>query len=103
MSLTLRDARVLRDRLLDSHDWDAACHEYADEHDHYYGVIHQVSLALRDMFLTPGPEADARRARAMPLIGADPMRMPDHLFSGPDLPWSPQVRRRFFAEDVETA
>jgi hypothetical protein len=34
----------------------------------------------------------------MPLITQDPTRVPDHLFSGPDLPASDQVRARFFGE-----
>ena len=102
MSLALRDARTLRDRLLETEDWDAAAHAYADEHDRYYRVIHEVSRAFHEMFMFSGPEADARRARALPLIAADPRRVPDHLFAGPELPWNAEVRRRFFAEDVET-
>ena len=42
LSLTLRDVRTLRDKLLASSDWDAAAHAYADEHDRYYGVLHTV-------------------------------------------------------------
>ncbi len=33
LSLTLRDIRVLRDRLLADTDWDRAAHAYAAEHD----------------------------------------------------------------------
>jgi 2-polyprenyl-6-methoxyphenol hydroxylase-like FAD-dependent oxidoreductase len=87
LSLTLRDVRVLRDRLLAASDWDAACRDYAREHSRYYGVIHEVTLALKDMFQRPGPQADAWRSRALPLIAQDPARVPDHVFSGPDLPW----------------
>jgi 2-polyprenyl-6-methoxyphenol hydroxylase-like FAD-dependent oxidoreductase len=103
LSITLRDVRVLRDALLSGDDWDGACHDYAREHDRHYGVIHEVTLAFKDMFMRSGPEADARRARALPLIGQDPMRVPDQLFSGPDLPWSDAVRRTFFAEDAVSA
>jgi menaquinone-9 beta-reductase len=102
LSITLRDVRVLRDRLLQTRDWGAACHEYAREHDRYYGVIHDVTLAFKNMFLRSGPEADAQRNRALPMVAQDPMRVPDHLFSGPDLPWSENVRRTFFAEDPVT-
>lgn len=52
MSLTLRDVRDLRDRLLAVSDWDTVCHDYAREHPHY-GVIHEVTLALKDMFNDP--------------------------------------------------
>ena len=40
LSLTLRDARVLRDHLLRSSDWDAAGNAYAVEHDGYTDRLH---------------------------------------------------------------
>lgn len=99
LSLTLRDARVLRDHLLRTDDWDAAGHAYADEHDSYAGRLHTFHQWMSAMYLGMGSEADARRARAMPLIGADPSRQPDALFVGPDLPINETVRKRFFGED----
>jgi menaquinone-9 beta-reductase len=38
------------------------------------------------------------RRKAMPLIEQDPTRVPDHLFSGPDLPANDEVRARLFGE-----
>jgi hypothetical protein len=38
-------------------------------------------------------------------MAQDPMRVPDHLFSGPGLPglpWNDEVRRVFFGHDVVT-
>lgn len=35
----------------------------------------------------------------MPKIAEDLMRVPDHLFSGPDLPLDETVRARLFADD----
>ena len=99
LSLTLRDARVLRDHLMRTDDWDAAGHAYADEHDSYAGRLHAFHQWMSAMYLGMGPEADARRARAMPMIGADPTRQPDALFVGPDLPIDEAVRKRFFGED----
>ncbi len=99
LSLTLRDARVLRDHLMQSGDWDAAGHAYADEHDNYAGRLHTFHQWFTDMYLATGPDADARRARAMPLIADDPSRQPDSIFSGPDLPADEATRKRFFAED----
>jgi menaquinone-9 beta-reductase len=99
LSLTVRDARVLRDHLLSTDDWESAGHAYAEEHDRTYGVIHEVSRWFTSMFLQQGPEADARRMRAFPRLAEDPRRVPDHLFSGPEMPFDDGVRQRFFAED----
>ncbi|HYL62292.1 MAG TPA: NAD(P)/FAD-dependent oxidoreductase [Candidatus Methylomirabilis sp.] len=99
LSLALRDARVLSDELLASSDWAAAADRYAARHDQHYGTIRTVSGWFHDVFQRLGPEADARRARAMPLIAQDPMRSPDMLYSGPDLPIAADARARFFGED----
>ena len=53
---------------------------------------------LRTLFQDPSPEAAALRPRAMPLIAEDPTRVPEHIFSGPDLPLDAHVRARFFGE-----
>ena len=98
LSLTLRDARVLSDHLLSSDDWDAACQAYAKDHQHYFDTIHNVESWSSDLFIQTGAWADAARARALPLLAADPARVPDHLLSGPDLPCDDLVRRRFFGE-----
>ena len=96
LSLTLRDVRVLRDHLLRDEDWNAACDAYAKEHDEYYGVVHKVNNWLTDFFLDAGPDADARRNQGLPLIAQDGTRVPDHLFSGPELPADEAVKLRFF-------
>lgn len=80
-------------------DWNAAGHAYAVEHDRYYGIIHTVDNWLTELYLALGPEAEARRARALPLITQDVTRVPDHIISGPDLPLHETVRRRFFGEE----
>jgi 2-polyprenyl-6-methoxyphenol hydroxylase-like FAD-dependent oxidoreductase len=99
LSLTLRDARVLRDHLLSSSDWDAAAHAYAADHDAYAGRLHTFNLWFTELYLAMGSEADGRRARAMPLIAEDPTRQPDSIFSGPDMAADEAARKRFFAED----
>ncbi len=98
LSLTLRDARVLRDHLLSSTDWSDAGHAYAAEHDGYANRLHTFNQWFGEFFLAVGPEADARRARAFPLIGEDPSRQPDSQFIGPDMSADEAVRNRFFAE-----
>ena len=98
LDLTLRDVRVLRDALLADDDWDRAAHTYAREHDRYYGIVHTYEDWLTSFFYDRGEAADARRARAMPLIAQDPTRVPDS-FSGPDQTINESVRKRFFAEE----
>ena len=98
LSFALRAARVLRDELSNNSDWDAAAHRYAEQHQRYFRACHTVEGWSRTIFQDPSPEAAALRARAMPLIAEDPTRVPDHIFSGPDLPLNEQVRARFFGE-----
>jgi 2-polyprenyl-6-methoxyphenol hydroxylase-like FAD-dependent oxidoreductase len=99
LSLVVRDVRVLRDQLLSHEDWDVAGHAYAEEHDGYYGALHTATGWFGQIFYESGPEAEARRAKAMPLIAQDGTRVPDHIFSGPELPLDETVRRRFFGEE----
>ena len=100
LSLTLRDARVLRDALLTEHDWDAAGHAYAAAHRRYYeGVRTAVSWFTR-VFLEPGPEADALRDRVLPQLATDPAFLPDTLVTGPDLaPPTEEHRGRIFGSE----
>lgn len=98
LSLSFRDARVLSDELLSSDDWNAAGHSYAARHDDHYGKIRKVSGWFYDVFQRLGPEAETRRARVLPLFAQDPTRLPDTLFSGPDMPLAADARSRFFGE-----
>jgi menaquinone-9 beta-reductase len=99
LSLTVRDVRVLRDQFLAHEDWETAGHAYAEEHDRYYSVIHTVDNWLTEVFLAIGPDAEARRAKALPLIAQDATRVPDHYISGPELPLNDTIRQRFFGEE----
>ena len=98
MGMTLRDARVLRDALLAHSDWDQAGHEYAQQHDEYFQRSRKVCGWLRTLFQDPSADAQVLRQRAMPKIAEDQFRVPDHLFSGPDLPADEIVRARMFGE-----
>jgi menaquinone-9 beta-reductase len=99
MSLTLRDVRVLRDALVAERDWDKAGHAYAAEHDRHYGVIHRVDGWVTHVFMDVGPESDATRARALPLLAQDLSRFPEPVMTGPEAPHDDSVRRRFFGEE----
>jgi hypothetical protein len=98
MSLTLRDVRVLCDELCGGTDWEGAGHRYAQRHDLYFAGCHAVANWFRQIFLEQTSVAAVRRSKALPLIAQDPMRVPDHLNSGPDLPVNDAVRARFFGE-----
>jgi len=50
-------------------------------------------------FIAPDDRAQALRARVMPLLAEDPLRVPDFIGAGPDAPSDEAARRRFFAED----
>jgi 2-polyprenyl-6-methoxyphenol hydroxylase-like FAD-dependent oxidoreductase len=99
LSLTLRDVRVLRDKLLEEDDWDAAGDAYAAEHDRHYGAIHRLTNWIRVVSYDPRPEAAAIRARALPLIAEDWTRRPDIVGLGPEFPSDEAARRRFFGEE----
>jgi 2-polyprenyl-6-methoxyphenol hydroxylase-like FAD-dependent oxidoreductase len=98
MSLTLRDARVLRDALLADDDWDRAGHAYAAEHDRYYAIVRRADGWYADLFMELGPVADERRARALPLLAADPSRAIDVGMAGPEALCDEAARQRFFGE-----
>ena len=98
LSLAFRDARVLSEELLGDEDWAAAGERYAERHDQHYGMIHKVAGWFHDIYQRLGPQAETRRARALPLLAEDLTRFPDQLYSGPDLPMAADARARFFGE-----
>jgi menaquinone-9 beta-reductase len=99
LSLTLRDVRVLADKLLASDDWSGAADGYAEEHDRHYGVIHRLTGWARALFYHPSLVAAAVRESALARLVADRTRGLDIVGIGPDLPCSEATRRRFFGED----
>jgi 2-polyprenyl-6-methoxyphenol hydroxylase-like FAD-dependent oxidoreductase len=100
LSLTLRSARMLREELLATDDWDAAGKSYAEHQAECFDHIRRCETWFTTFFYTPGAEADAIRGRAFPLIAQDGTRIPDTMQSGPDyVPATEEARRRFFGED----
>ena len=99
LSFIMRDVRVLRDQLLNQGDWDEAGHAYAEEHDKYFTVYNTVESWFERLLVETGPEADARRAQALPLWNEDASRRPDTFSSGPDHAIDETMRRRFFGEE----
>jgi 2-polyprenyl-6-methoxyphenol hydroxylase-like FAD-dependent oxidoreductase len=101
LSLTLRDVRMLRDKLLRDDDWDRAGREYAREHDRYYDAIHTAEDWYTRFFHTPGPEGAAVRAKVLPLMAEDRTRFPDTIQSGPEsAELDEAARQRMFGLDL---
>lgn len=99
LSLTVHDVRLLADALTATDDWDSAGRSYAAAHDRGYATVHATTDLMTTFFLETGPEADARRQRAFPLIAQEPGRVPDALMVGPDAaPVDQFTRARFFGE-----
>ncbi len=98
LSLTSRDVRVLTEKLLSTNNWHAAAQSYAEDHDRYFDVTREVSQWLFDLFLARGLEYDRLRERALPRLMTEPDRVPDHIWSGPEMPFDEEVRKRFYGE-----
>ena len=103
LALALRGVRVLRDSLLGNTDWDVSGKVYAYHQASFYQSVRTVAGWHRDLLLSRGEEADARRSRALPLLAQDPTRVPDVLLSGPEFPLSSNSQAKFYALDVAAA
>lgn len=100
LAVTLRDVRLLRDFLLADSNWRRAADEYAKQRHIQFKRVNTYTRWMREFFLHTDAAAHERRAWALPLIGQDPTRVPDNVFSGPDLPVDAATRARFFGEDL---
>lgn len=99
LALTVHDVRLLRDHLLESDDWDAAGHAYAEAHDRDYGIVHETEEWFAELLFSAGPEAEERRMRVMPKIMQNPDSAPDTFQAGPDnVTLSEEWRREIFGE-----
>jgi 2-polyprenyl-6-methoxyphenol hydroxylase-like FAD-dependent oxidoreductase len=98
LSLTVRDARVLSESLLEDDDWDSAAGSYASRHDEYFGAIHRITDWLSELLYEIGPEAEARREKAFGAMSDGRSRNPDFIALGPEAPNDEAARRRMFGE-----
>jgi 2-polyprenyl-6-methoxyphenol hydroxylase-like FAD-dependent oxidoreductase len=96
LSLTVGAARRLRDALVENDDWHEAGHAFANEVSAMWTPLRTLEYWFTEMFMGASEEANALRARALPLLATDP----DHFNSGPDVsPIDEAARRRFFGEE----
>jgi 2-polyprenyl-6-methoxyphenol hydroxylase-like FAD-dependent oxidoreductase len=98
LARTLRDVRLLRDRLLSDDDWDRAASAFAADHDAFFSCMLRLGGMRGELLFSVGPEADARRKRAFAAHKADPAAMPDILAYGPDAPSDDAAKARYFGE-----
>lgn len=104
LSLALRDARELRDALLDSDDWHTAIQGYAERRDRYYQVLRTYAAWQAQLLVGRGPEADAIRARVAHARASDPTAggIAGIAHRGPDgVTLGETERRRYFGEDLD--
>lgn len=99
LAMTLRDIRTLRDALSEHNDLHTGAAAYADQHDQAFDGLHRITTWLTDLFYDLGPQADARRGRALPRIAQDPTLVPDVVGVGPDAPHDEAAYRSLFGLD----
>jgi 2-polyprenyl-6-methoxyphenol hydroxylase-like FAD-dependent oxidoreductase len=99
LSITMRDARELRDALLATEDWDAAGHAYAGAANWCFEQIRLVEEWMTRIMMEQGEEANAVRIKVLPRLATDPDILPDTHFVGPELsPADEAARMRLFGE-----
>jgi 2-polyprenyl-6-methoxyphenol hydroxylase-like FAD-dependent oxidoreductase len=96
LALALRDVRLLRDELLANNDWIIGADRYAVAHDQQFSALKRITDWLTEINFSAGPDADALRARCLPLWAADPSRVPDLQGAGPDAPSDEHARQRCY-------
>jgi 2-polyprenyl-6-methoxyphenol hydroxylase-like FAD-dependent oxidoreductase len=93
LSMALRDARLLRDCLLEEADWDSAARRYAAAHDATFAALHTLERWAAEGFFSVGLETQHIREYAD--TAADRGDSPDIIGRGPDQPVDEPARRRF--------
>lgn len=85
LSRTLRDVRLLRDRLLETTNWTSAAGRFADDHDDFFQRLRRVERLNAKLHFDIGDHATARRQRAYDLMERNPELSPDVTGHGPDI------------------
>jgi 2-polyprenyl-6-methoxyphenol hydroxylase-like FAD-dependent oxidoreductase len=104
LSLVFRDARELRDLLLDRADWSQSIAEFARRRRTYFEVLRAHATWTGILTVETGPEADRRRDRVERAREIDKSAGGfAMIFSrGPDgLEINDETRRHFFGEDID--
>ncbi len=89
----------LRDAVMVERDRQGVPHIRArSDHDAFFARMLRLGAMRGELLFAMGPEADARRERALAAQKADPSVLPDTLGLGPDAPCDDLARARYFGE-----
>jgi len=99
LSITFKDARLLRDALLATDDWDVAGHKYAKAANESFEQIRLVEDWMTQVMMDQSAEANAIRSRVFPGMAMGTLTLPETHFAGPDLaPADEAARLALFGE-----
>jgi 2-polyprenyl-6-methoxyphenol hydroxylase-like FAD-dependent oxidoreductase len=85
LSRSLRDVRLLRDKLLETKDWRTAAIQYGDDHDDFFFRLRRLERLNAKLHFSMGEDAAARRRRASDIMARNPELSPDVTGYGPDI------------------
>ena len=88
LSPTLRDVRLLRDRLLRDPDWTAAVEACAVDHDDFYHRLRRAEQLNSTLLFSMGDNAEERRKGAFKLMEQHPELDPEVSGLGPEARYS---------------
>lgn len=103
LSRTLRDVRLLRDRLLEGMDWSRAADAYATDHDDFFHRLRRAERLNAMLHFAMGDAAEARRARAYALMAKHPELNPDVSGLGPEARCSDDVINTLLDKEAAAA
>ena len=99
LSRTLRDVRLLRDRLLESNGWSRAVDAYAADHDDFFHRLRRAERMNAALHFAMGDAAEARRQRAYELMAKHPELDPDVSGLGPEARCNDHVIRTLLGNE----
>ena len=103
LSRTLRDVRLLRDRLLEGKDWSRAADVYAADHDGFFQRLRRAERLNATLHFSMGDKAESRRQRAYALMDQHPELNPDVSGLGPEARCSDHVINTLLGEEYAVA
>jgi 2-polyprenyl-6-methoxyphenol hydroxylase-like FAD-dependent oxidoreductase len=103
LSRTLRDVRLLRDRLLEDKDWTRAADAYVSMHDDFFHRLRRAERLNAALHFAMGDAAEARRQRAYGLMDRHPELNPDVTGLGPEARCNDHVIKTLLGEELASA